>query len=180
MKTYRLKVAGLERQLPIINIVDELSIASFVLLGDQELTTKTAYELDKLIGKVDIFVTAEAKGIPLVHELARLRNMPKYIVARKSIKTYMNNPISVEVNSITTSKKQNLFLNDEDIVFIKDKRVCIIDDVISTGQSIAALEKLVKIAGGNIVSKACILAEGDAAFRDDIIFLEKLPLNPDK
>lgn len=178
MKTYKLKVAGLERDLPIIKISEDLSIASFVLLGDAEMTTLAAEALDEKIPQVDIFVTAEAKGIPLVHELSRIRGMKDYIVCRKSIKTYMNDPVEVVVNSITTANEQKLYLNSEDISLIKDKRVCILDDVISTGESIKALEDLVVKVGGKILAKAAILAEGDAGDRDDIIFLERLPLNP--
>jgi len=180
MKTYKLKVAGIERDLPIIEISKDLSIASFVLLGDAEMTTLAAEALDKKIPQVDIFVTAEAKGIPLVHELSRIRGITKYIVCRKSIKTYMNDPVEVSVNSITTQEEQKLYLNSEDVDLIKNKRVCLLDDVISTGESIQALEDLVAKVGGQILAKAAILAEGDAGDIKDIIFLERLPLNPEK
>ncbi|MDD7306746.1 MAG: phosphoribosyltransferase family protein [Peptoniphilaceae bacterium] len=180
MKTYKLKVAGLERDLPIIKISDALSIASFVILGDQELTTKSAKELDKLIPDVDIFVTAEAKGIPLVHELSRLRNMKKYVVCRKSVKSYMKDSIEVSLKSITTANSQKLYLNGEDVGLIKGKEVCLVDDVISTGQSSKALEELINKAGGIVVARAAILAEGEAYKRDDIIYLSPLPLNPEK
>lgn len=179
MKTYKIKVAGLERNLPIIRISNDLSIGSFVILGDQEMTSVAAKELDKLIDQVDVFVTAEAKGIPLVHELARLRKMKKYVVCRKSVKTYMKDPVSIGVKSITTERSQKLYLNGEDIDLIKGKRACLIDDVISTGESIKALEELVEKVGGYTIAKAAILAEGEASKRDDIIFLEKLPLNPE-
>lgn len=176
MKSYTLNVAGLTRELPIIKISDELSIASFVILGDTELVEKTAKLLAEKLPEVDVLVTAEAKGIPLTYEISKLLNLKSYIVARKSIKAYMNSPIEVSVNSITTTNIQKLFLNNVDADFIKGKRVALIDDVISTGQSLKALEELVKKAGANIVAKAAILAEGEAKNREDIIFLEELPL----
>lgn len=176
MKSYTLNVAGLTRELPIIKLSDELSIASFVILGDTELVEKTAKLLAEKLPEVDVLVTAEAKGIPLTYEISKLLNLKSYIVARKSIKAYMNSPIEVSVNSITTTNIQKLFLNNVDADFIKGKRIALIDDVISTGQSLKALEELVKKAGANIVAKAAILAEGDAKNREDIIFLEELPL----
>lgn len=175
MDYYKLNVCGLKRDLPIIQISDDLKIASFVLLGDAELAEKAGYELSKRID-CDIIVTAEAKGIQLAHEIARNLDKESFIVARKSVKTYMNNPISVEVNSITTANTQKLYLDLKDAEKIKGKTVALVDDVISTGQSIAALEALVEKAGGKVVQKLAILAEGDAADREDIIYLEKLPL----
>lgn len=175
MDYYKLNVCGLKRDLPIIQISDDLKIASFVLLGDAELAEKAGYELSKRID-CDIIVTAEAKGIQLAHEIARNLDKESFIVARKSVKAYMNNPISVEVNSITTANTQKLYLDLKDAEKIKGKTVALVDDVISTGQSIAALEALVEKAGGKVVQKLAILAEGDAADREDIIYLEKLPL----
>lgn len=176
MKTYELKVAGLKRDLPVIQIKENLKIASFVILGDTEIVATTAPLIADKLPKVDILVTAEAKGIPFVYEVAKQLNMTKYIVARKSVKAYMNSPIVHEVESITTQKTQTLCLDMQDVDFIKGKRVALIDDVISTGESLKALEELVEKAGGNVVAKAAILAEGDAANRDDILFLEKLPI----
>jgi len=135
-----------------------------------------AVEIVKRLPQVDFLVTAEAKGIPLTFEISRLLKMKKYIVARKSIKPYMDSPIVDEVVSITTQAKQILVLDEQDALEIKGKRVAIIDDVISTGESLSAIERLVEVSGGNIVAKAAILAEGTAAERDDIIFLGKLPL----
>ena len=177
-KFYELKVAGLTRKLPIMKISDSLAIASFVILGDCEIVVKSALLLEKKIPEVDYVITAEAKGIPLAHEICRLRNLPSYIVARKSVKPYMDNPITDEVVSITTQKKQTLCLDGKDADAIRGKKVAIIDDVISTGESLSAIERLVEKAGAEVTAKAAILAEGDAADRDDIIFLEKLPLFP--
>lgn len=174
--TYTLRIADITRELPIMKVSENLCIASFVILGDTELVCKAAPEIIKKLPQVDILITAEAKGIPLVFEISRLLNMKKYIVARKSIKPYMDSPIVDEVISITTQKKQILCLDKKDADELKGKRVAIIDDVISTGESIQAVERLVESAGGIVTAKAAILAEGDAANRKDIIFLEKLPL----
>lgn len=175
---YTLKVAGITRELPIMQISDSLAIASFVILGDSEIVTKSAPLIERKLPEVDYIVTAEAKGIPLAHELCRLRRLPRYVVARKSIKPYMSNPITDVVVSITTQKKQMLCLDGKDAEMLKGKRIALIDDVISTGESLAAIERLVEKAGGRIVAKAAILAEGDAAKREDITFLEELPLFP--
>lgn len=175
MDYYKLKVCGLERNLPIIQISDNLKIASFVLLGDAELAEKAGLELSKKVG-ADIILTAEAKGISLAHEIAKNVGEKSFVVARKSEKAYMNDPINVEVNSITTKNTQKLFLDFKDVEKIKGKKIALVDDVISTGESMNALESLVEKAGGKVVQKLAILAEGDAADRDDIIFLEKLPI----
>lgn len=176
MQYYNLKVANLERKLPIIRITDTLEIASFVILGDSELVINAAEELKKKIPEVDYLITAEAKGIPLVQELARLLGMKRYFVARKSIKPYMMEPFVTEVYSITTQEKQILCLEKEESELIKGKRILIVDDVISTGESVKAMESLIKKAGGKISGKAAILAEGDSADRKDIIYLEKIPV----
>ena len=175
MKTYTLNVAGLTRELPIIKLSYDLSIASFVILGDTEIVRKTAPIIAKKLPEVDFIVTAEAKGIPLAYEIYRVLNLNEYVVARKSVKAYMEEPIEVEVNSITTTNSQKLYLNNQDAKKIKGKRVALVDDVISTGQSLKALERLVEKAGGKVLAKAAILAEGDAKDRKDIIFLEALP-----
>ncbi|MDU5914405.1 MAG: phosphoribosyltransferase family protein [Anaerococcus vaginalis] len=175
MDYYKLNVCGLERNLPIIQISDNLKIASFVLLGDAELAEKAGLELSKKVD-ADIILTAEAKGISLAHEIARNIGEKSFVVARKSEKAYMNDPINVEVNSITTKNTQKLFLDYKDVEKIKGKKIALVDDVISTGESMNALESLVEKAGGKVVQKLAILAEGDAADRDDIIFLEKLPI----
>ena len=175
MKTYTLHVAGLTRELPIIKLSYDLSIASFVILGDTEIVRKTAPIIAKKLPEVDFIVTAEAKGIPLAYEISRILNLNEYVVARKSIKAYMEEPIEVEINSITTTDSQKLYLNNQDAKKIKGKKVALVDDVISTGQSLKALERLVEKAGGKVLAKAAILAEGDAKDRKDIVFLEALP-----
>ena len=177
---YELHVAGLTRQLPLCKVSDTLYIGAFVIFGDVELTTACARDLLKIAPEHDILITAESKGIPLVYEMARQHGENKYLIARKAPKLYMKDVFSTEVNSITTAKQQILCIDSEDAEYIRGKRVLIVDDVISTGESLKAVEKLVRKAGGTIVGKMAILAEGDAKDRDDILFLEKLPLfNPD-
>ena len=175
MKTYTLHVAGLRRELPIIKLSYDLSIASFVILGDTEIVRKTAPIIAKKLPEVDLIVTAQAKGIPLAYEISKVLNLNEYVVARKSVKAYMEESIEVEVNSITTTNSQKLYLNNRDAKKIKGKRIALVDDVISTGQSLKALERLVEKAGGKVLAKAAILAEGDAKDRKDIVFLEALP-----
>lgn len=175
IKTYTLNVAGLQRKLPILPINEKLSIAAFIMFSDVELTVKCAEELLKKVGDFDVIITSEAKGIPLAYELAR-QSGKDYVVGRKSVKLYMTQPISVNVQSITTTALQTLYLSQEDAAKLKGRKVLIADDVISTGESLRALEKLCEEAGGTIVCKAAVLAEGDAAERKDIVYLEKLPL----
>jgi adenine phosphoribosyltransferase len=177
---YRMKVAGLERDLPICPVNENLYIAGFVIFGDQELTVACARELLNKAPEYDYIITAEAKGIPLAHEMARQAGDAKYILARKGPKLYMRDIFSVTVNSITTAKEQKLYLDGADAALMKGKRILIVDDVISTGESLKALEALVEKAGGIICGKMAILAEGDAIDREDLIYLEPLPLfNPD-
>lgn len=173
---YEIEVAGLKRELELFNVTDDLKIAAFILFGDVELTEKCAGELLKKVPEADIMITAEAKSIPLIHEMARQSGVNEYIIARKGPKVYMRNMTSVSVQSITTKKEQMLYLGEKEANLMRGKRVLIVDDVISTGESLTALEKLVNEVGGNIVGKAAVLAEGDAAKREDIIFLEPLPL----
>lgn len=175
MKHYTLKIAGLTRQLPIVQVSEELALASFVILGDRELVAASAPLLLEKLPPVDYLLTAEAKGIPLAHEMCRILNHPYYVVARKSLKPYMEEALATEVISITTRQKQHLYLNGADAALIKGKRVALIDDVISTGESLNALERLAEDAGAQVVARAAILAEGFAADRDDILFLEELP-----
>jgi len=175
-KAYTMNIAGCERALPLCPLNDELYIGAFVIFGDPELTTATAEELLKRAPEHDYIITAEAKGIPLAHEMARLSGNRKYFIARKKAKLYMQEVFEVDVRSITTDGDQKLYLDKVDADEMKGKRILIVDDVISTGKSLAALEHLVNEAGGIVVGKMAILAEGDAAKRDDLIFLEPLPL----
>lgn len=168
-------IAGLERELTLCPLNDKLDIAAFVMFSDVELTVAAAEELLKKCPDFDIIITAESKGIPLGYEMARQSGKP-YVVARKSVKLYMSDPLEVTVKSITTAAEQRLYLSAEKAELIKGKRILVVDDVISTGESLKALEKLVEAAGGSIAAEAAVLAEGDAADRTDIIFLEKLPL----
>lgn len=180
MKSYKITIAGVDRELPICPVNDELSIGAFVILGDAELSEAAARELLKLAPEYDYILTAEAKGITLAHEMARQNKDRTYFVARKTPKLYMTGVFQVDVRSITTAKDQMLYLDTAEAALMKDKRILLVDDVISTGESIYAVEKLVKKAGGHVVGRMAILAEGDAQKRDDIIFLEKLPVfNPD-
>ena len=174
--TYPMHVAGLTRDLPLCKVNDELYIGAFVIFGDVELTIACARELLKKAPEYDVLITAESKGIPLAYEMARQAGTNRYLLARKAPKLYMKNVFTVKVNSITTAKEQILCIDQDDVDFMKGKRVLIVDDVISTGESLRAVEELVKQAGGNIVGRMAILAEGDATQRDDIIYLEKLPL----
>ncbi len=174
--TYELKVAGLTRQLKLSSISDDLMIAGFVVFGDVELTVACARELIKVMPEYDYIIAPEAKAIPLIHEVARQNGRNEYLLARKAAKAYMDGVFSVKYESITTKGTQELFMDASDARKMQGKRVVILDDVISTGESLAAMEKLVNEAGGNIVGRMAVLAEGDAAKRDDIIFLEKLPL----
>ena len=174
-KTYTLHVAGLTRELPICAINEHLDIAAFIMFSDVELTVACAEELLKRCPEFDVIVTAESKGIPLAYEMARI-GCRTYVVARKGIKAYMEDPIHVEVKSITTDHVQKLYLSKADCENLKDKRILIVDDVISTGESLAAMEELLHAIGGQVVGKACVLAEGDAKDRTDIIYLEPLPL----
>ena len=173
---YTLKLAGLERNLPLCPLNDELYIGAFVIFGDVELTCACARDLLKIAPEHDILITSESKGIPLVYEMTRQEGKNKYVVARKMQKLYMSDVFSCDVNSITTAKKQTLYLDGADAELMRGKRVLIVDDVISTGDSLRAIEELVVHAGGNIVGKMAILAEGDARDRDDILYLEPLPL----
>lgn len=174
--TYEMEIAGLKRKLPLCPVNEHLSIAALIIFGDVELTVASANALLEKAPEFDIMLTAEAKSIPLIHEMARQAGVNKYIVARKGEKVYMQDTVSVEVKSITTANTQKLYIDANDAALMRGHRVLIVDDVISTGESLNALEHLVNEAGGNIVGKMAILAEGDAAERKDLIFLEKLPL----
>ena len=173
---YRMNIAGLDRDLPLCPISDELKIGAFVIFGDPELTTACARALLDRAPAYDYLISAEAKGIPLVHEMARLAGNQKYFLARKAPKLYMTGVFEAELRSITTAKDQKLYLDTADAELMRGKRILIVDDVISTGESLRAIEFLVEKAGGEVCGRMTILAEGDAQNREDLIYLEKLPL----
>lgn len=173
---YEMTIAGLKRQLPLCKITDDLYIGAFVMFSDVEITKVSAEQLLAKAPEFDVIITAESKGIPLAYEMARQAGINDYIVARKGAKLYMQNVVTTEVDSITTDHIQTLCLGQTEIDKMKGKRVLIVDDVISTGESLKSLEVLVNQVGGNIVGRMAVLAEGGAADRDDIIFLEKLPV----
>ncbi|MBQ8587312.1 MAG: adenine phosphoribosyltransferase [Oscillospiraceae bacterium] len=173
---HTMTIAGVTRDLPICKVTDDLYIGAFVIFGDVELTVATAGALLEKAPEYDYMISAEAKGIPLIHEMARQSGQNKYFLARKAPKLYMSGVFDVTVNSITTAKEQHLYLDTADADLMRGKRILIVDDVISTGESLAAIEKLVLAAGGIVAGRMAILAEGDAQDREDIIYLEKLPV----
>lgn len=175
MKTYEITIAGLKRELPLFPVSDEISIAAFIMFGDTEITVAAAAELLKKVPEFDLILTPEAKSIPLAYEMSR-QSGKKYIVARKGVKVYMSNPISVNVRSITTQKDQSLYLGENEAAQMKGKRVLIVDDVVSTGESLAAVRELCEKAGAVEAASCAVLAEGDASKRDDFYFLEPLPI----
>ena len=176
MMYHTMTIAGVERDLPLCPVNDDLQIAAFVIFGDVELTCASAKALLEKAPDFDYMITAEAKGIPLIHEMARQSGRNTYILARKGPKLYMRDVLDVAVHSITTAKEQHLYLDGEDAAKMRGKRILIVDDVISTGESLLAIERLVEAAGGIVAGRMAILAEGDAQRRDDIIYLEKLPV----
>ncbi len=173
---YHMTIAGCERDLPLCPLTDELMIGAFVIFGDPELTTACAEALLQKVPEYDYMITAEAKGIPLIHEMARLAGNQRYMLARKGTKLYMRDILDVAVRSITTDREQHLYLDGADVALMKGKRILLVDDVISLGDSMHALEELVTASGGIVAGRATILAEGKASERDDIVYLEKLPL----
>ena len=173
---YTMNIAGLERHLPLCPVTDDLYIGAFVIFGDPQLTVACTSALLDRAPAYDYLITAEAKGIPLAHEMAQQNGDETYMLARKAPKLYMKDVFSVTVRSITTAKEQTLYLDGEDARKMQGKRILLVDDVISTGESLAAVEELVTKAGGIVVGRMAILAEGNAQTRDDIIYLEKLPL----
>lgn len=178
MSTYSIEVAGVRRELPICKVTEDLYIGAFIVFGDAELTVACARELLKLVSadSYDYMLTAEAKSIPLIHEMARQSGAEKYFIARKGPKAYMPDPIHVTDKSITTAGAQKLFLGRDDAELIRGKRVLLMDDVISTGGSLHAMEALVAMAGGTVTGRVAVLAEGNAQNRSDIKFLAPLPL----
>ena len=172
---YEVTIEGLKRQLPICRANDEISFPAFIMFGDVEITEAAARGLLRKAPDFDIILTAEAKGIPLAYEMAR-QSGKSYVVARKGVKLYMKNPLVVDVKSISTAKKQTLVLDETEAEKLKGRRILIVDDVISTGESLAAVEYLANQVGGKVVGRMAVLAEGDAKNRDDIVFLATSPI----
>lgn len=180
MMTYEIDIAGLKRQLPLCRVTDDLYIGAFVIFGDVELTVHCAAELLRRVPEYDYLLAPEAKSIPLLYEMARQSGAEKYFLARKGPKLYMTGAFQVEVQSITTEGVQKLVIDTADAELMRGKRILILDDVISTGESLRATEALVEKAGGIVAGRAAVLAEGAAAKREDIIYLAPLPVfNPD-
>lgn len=173
---YKIQVGGVERDLPLCPINDKLNIAAFILFGDVELTERCAEALYERAPEHDVMITAESKGIPLICSMCRISGKNRYVLARKSVKLYMRDVLKCEVQSITTAQSQTLYIDGDDAAYMKGKRVLIVDDVISTGESLRALETLVSAAGGEVVGRMAVLAEGDAIGREDITYLAPLPL----
>ena len=175
--TYPMTIAGIKRELPLCKVADDFYIGAFIMFGDAEITVACAKELLARAPKeYDDLLTAEAKSIPLIHEMARQSGASEYFVARKGMKVYLTDPIHVQVRSITTQHDQDLYLSGADAAKMKGKKILIVDDVISTGESLHALEELVHQAGGEVAGRMAVLAEGDAQKREDIVYLEKLPV----
>ena len=175
--TYPMTIAGVKRELPLCKVADDFYIGAFIMFGDAEITVACAKELLARAPKeYDYLLTAEAKSIPLIHEMARQSGASEYFVARKGMKVYLTDPVHVKVRSITTQHDQELYLSGADAAKMKGKKILIVDDVISTGESLHALEELVRQAGGEVAGRMAVLAEGDAQKRDDIVYLEKLPV----
>ena len=174
--TYEMDIAGLKRELPLCKVTDDLYIGAFVMFGDVELTVHCAAELLKRAPEYDYIIAPEAKAIPLLYEMARQSGAKTYFIARKGLKVYLTDAIHVTVHSITTQHEQDLYLGGEEAALIRGKRILIVDDVISTGESLKALEKLVEEAGATVAGRMAVLAEGDAQERSDIVYLEKLPV----
>ena len=176
--TYPMTIAGIKRELPLCKVADDFYIGAFIMFGDAEITVACAKELLARAPKeYDYLLTAEAKSIPLIHEMARQSGASEYFVARKGMKVYLTDPIHVQVRSITTQHDQDLYLSGADAAKMRGKKILIVDDVISTGESLHALEELVHQAGGEVAGRMAVLAEGDAQKREDIVYLEKLPVS---
>ena len=175
--TYPMTIAGIKRELPLCKVADDFYIGAFIMFGDAEITVACAKELLARAPKeYDYLLTAEAKSIPLIHEMARQSGESEYFFVRKGMKVYLTDPIHVQVRSITTQHDQDLYLSGADAAKMKGKKILIVDDVISTGESLHALEELVHQAGGEVAGRMAVLAEGDAQKREDIVYLEKLPV----
>jgi adenine phosphoribosyltransferase len=176
-KTYAVEIAGVKRELPLVEVAPGVTIALLNILGDVELVRAAAVALaEKLNGtQYDALVTAEAKSIPLIHVLAEVAGKP-YAVLRKTYKPYMGEAISAETVSITTGKPQTLYLDEKDKTLVSGHNVVLIDDVISTGSTQQAMRAVMRAAGAEVAAEAAILTEGDEAKWAHIVALGHLPV----
>ena len=177
MKYFTVDLHGYEAKLPIIPLPSGVNIAFFNLHGHVEMTEHCGKELAKLVSDCDVLLTAESKGLQLTHVIARELGHKYYAVARKAKKLYMQDGIEVAIqSSITTGREQKMYVSRHDVELMQGKKVGIIDDVVSSGNSLVGLEKLVELSGGTVCKKAFVLAEGKAAEREDISYLGVIPL----
>jgi adenine phosphoribosyltransferase len=179
-ETYGIDIAGIHRELELFEIKPGLRIAILNILGDTELVQGAAEALARKLddNDYDVFVTAEAKSIPLAHALSVVTGKP-YVILRKSYKPYMGNALQSETLSITTGKPQTLYLDEKDRALIEDSKVVIVDDVISTGSTLQGMRLIMEKAGADIAAEAAILTEGERAKWSDIISLGHLPVFSD-
>ena len=176
-KVFKVDIEGYEAELPILPLPSGINIAFFNLHGNTELTEHCGKALSKYLADCDVLITAESKGLQITHVVARELGMHYYAVVRKSKTLYMQDGIDVTIKeSITTGQIQKMYLSKHDVELLKGKKVGIVDDVLSTGASLKGLEEIVNKAGGIIHKKAFVLAEGDSAYRKDVIFLATIPL----
>lgn len=176
-KTYALTLCGLKRELPVRQVGPDLWIPSFVMLGDVQLINVCAGALAGKLAAVDfdLLVGPEAKVVPLLQSIATLLGHSRYVVCRKTVKAYMKDPVVVEAQSITTHGKQTLVLDGVDAARVRGKKVVVVDDVVSTGGSLEAVEELLAKAGAQVVARAAVLKESDA-YKGDLIYLQEHPI----
>lgn len=173
---HTVEVAGVQRQLRLMEVAPGVRIAVLNILGDTELVRESAKVLaTKLPPETEYLVTAEAKSIPLAYALSLETGLP-YVVLRKSHKPYMGDALSAETLSITTNQPQTLFLDEKDRAAILNKRVVLVDDVISTGSTLQGMRLIMQKAGANVIGELAIFTEGDRARWSHVIALGHLPV----
>jgi len=173
---YTIELCGVKRNLPLVRVAPRLKVALFNILGDTEIVKAVAPAISSMVPKdTEVLLHPEGKAIPLVYEVSAITGLP-YVVPRKDKKQWMLDPISADVKSITTGKPQTYWLDRRELPKIEGKKIAIVDDVISTGSTLEAMENLVSKINGTIIAKIAILTEGDE--RKDVISLGHLPLFP--